>query len=50
MCSDPGLTELSRMTEVPVAGVLPWLPDLWLDAEDTLEQRCAGGYDPGLGR
>jgi adenosylcobyric acid synthase len=33
----PGLTELTRRTGVPVAGVLPWLPDLWLDAEDTLE-------------
>jgi adenosylcobyric acid synthase len=35
----PGLAELTRMTDIPVAGVLPWLPDLWLDAEDTLEQR-----------
>ena len=33
----PGLTELTRRTGVPVAGVLPWLPELWLDAEDTLE-------------
>ena len=33
----PGLDELTRRTGVPVAGVLPWLPDLWLDAEDTLE-------------
>jgi adenosylcobyric acid synthase len=33
----PGLDELTRMTDVPVAGVLPWLPDLWLDAEDSLE-------------
>ena len=33
----PGLEELTRRTEVPVAGVLPWLSDLWLDAEDTLE-------------
>ena len=35
----PGLEELSRMTDVPVAGVLPWLPDLELDAEDSLKQR-----------
>ncbi len=34
---DPGLAELTRRTGVPFAGVLPWLPDLWLDAEDTLE-------------
>jgi adenosylcobyric acid synthase len=33
----PGLDELSRRTGVPFAGVLPWLPDVWLDAEDTLE-------------
>jgi adenosylcobyric acid synthase len=33
----PGLEELTRRTGVPFAGVLPWLPELWLDAEDTLE-------------
>ncbi len=33
----PGLADLTRRTGVPFAGVLPWLPDLWLDAEDTLE-------------
>ena len=33
----PGLVELTRRTGVPFAGVLPWLPDLELDAEDTLE-------------
>ena len=33
----PGLDELTARTGVPFAGVLPWLPDLWLDAEDTLE-------------
>jgi adenosylcobyric acid synthase len=32
----PGLDELARRTGVPFAGVLPWLPDVWLDAEDTL--------------
>jgi adenosylcobyric acid synthase len=32
----PGLDELTARTGVPFAGVLPWLPDLWLDAEDTL--------------
>ena len=34
---EPGLDELTRRTGVPFAGVLPWLPDVWLDAEDTLE-------------
>jgi adenosylcobyric acid synthase len=33
----PGLSELTARTGVPVAGVLPWLPDLWLDAEDSLQ-------------
>lgn len=33
----PGLDELTRRTGVPFAGVLPWLTDVWLDAEDTLE-------------
>jgi adenosylcobyric acid synthase len=33
----PGLEELTERTGVPFAGVLPWLPDVWLDAEDTLE-------------
>lgn len=34
---EPGLAELTRRTGVPFAGVLPWLPGVWLDAEDTLE-------------
>jgi adenosylcobyric acid synthase len=34
---EPGLVELTARTGVPFAGVLPWLPDLELDAEDTLE-------------
>ncbi len=33
----PGLVELTARTGVPFAGVLPWLPEVWLDAEDTLE-------------
>jgi adenosylcobyric acid synthase len=33
----PGLAELTTRTGVPFAGVLPWLPDLWLDAEDSLD-------------
>jgi len=32
----PGLQELTRRTGVPFAGVLPWLSDVWLDAEDSL--------------
>lgn len=32
----PGLHELTSRTGVPFAGVLPWLPGVWLDAEDSL--------------
>ena len=43
----PGLTEITRRTGVPFAGVLPWLDGVWLDAEDTLEvgawRRSASG-------
>ena len=41
----PGLDALTARTGVPFAGVLPWLPDLWLDAEDTLA--VARWQDPG---
>ncbi len=34
---EPGLAELTRRTGVPFAGVLPWLSDVELDAEDTLQ-------------
>ncbi|MBA3527851.1 MAG: cobyric acid synthase CobQ, partial [Propionibacteriaceae bacterium] len=33
----PGLDELTARTGIGFAGVIPWLPDLELDAEDTLE-------------
>ena len=51
----PGLAELTRRTGVPFLGVLPWLPDLWLDSEDTLqvgawrrERQPAGPLEDGL--
>jgi adenosylcobyric acid synthase len=34
---DPGLAMLTERTGLVGLGVLPWLPDMWLDAEDTLE-------------
>jgi adenosylcobyric acid synthase len=34
---EPGLAEITRRTGVPFAGVVPWLLDVWLDSEDTLE-------------
>ncbi len=33
---DPGLVELTRRTGLPCHGVLPWLPEVWLDSEDAL--------------
>jgi adenosylcobyric acid synthase len=34
----PGLQELEQRTGRPVLGVLPWLPGVWIDAEDALAQ------------
>ena len=49
---EPGLEELSRRTAVPFAGVLPWLRDVWLDAEDSLAfgswRRRRGAMDPAF--
>ena len=35
----PGLDTLEEVTGRPVLGVLPWLPELWLDSEDSLALR-----------
>jgi adenosylcobyric acid synthase len=35
----PGLHAIEQLTGRPVLGVLPWLPDLWLDSEDSLSVR-----------
>lgn len=34
---EPGLEMLTSVTGRPFYGVLPWLPDLWLDSEDALD-------------
>ena len=34
---EPGLAEITARTDVPFAGIIPWLLDVWLDSEDTLE-------------
>ncbi|OAA28494.1 adenosylcobyric acid synthase (glutamine-hydrolysing) [Frankia sp. EI5c] len=36
---EPGLRQLEGLTGRPVLGVVPWLPGLWLDAEDSLDLR-----------
>jgi len=33
----PGLDRITSLTGVPVLGVLPWMDDVWLDGEDTLQ-------------
>jgi adenosylcobyric acid synthase len=33
----PGLDRIADLTGVPVLGVVPWLDDVWLDGEDTLQ-------------
>ncbi|MGH8881763.1 MAG: cobyric acid synthase, partial [Stackebrandtia sp.] len=38
----PGLDTLARLTGREVYGVLPWLVDLWLDAEDSLALDSSG--------
>jgi adenosylcobyric acid synthase len=34
---EPGLDMLTELTGRPTLGVLPWLPGLWLDVEDSLD-------------
>ncbi|SES02746.1 adenosylcobyric acid synthase [Propionibacterium cyclohexanicum] len=34
---DPGLQEITRRTQMPCLGVLPWLPGVWIDGEDALQ-------------
>ena len=38
----PGLDQLTSLTGRPVLGVLPWRPDLWLEAEDSLSYAADG--------
>jgi adenosylcobyric acid synthase len=38
----PGLDQLTARTGRPVLGVLPWQPDLWLEAEDSLSYTADG--------
>ncbi|MCK9927771.1 cobyric acid synthase [Frankia sp. Mgl5] len=43
---EPGLRQLEGLTGRPVLGVLPWLPGLWLDVEDSLDLRSHPDPDP----
>jgi len=40
---EPGLAMIAERTGVPVLGVLPWMRDLWIDAEDSLPLRSIAG-------
>ncbi|MCE1180150.1 MAG: cobyric acid synthase [Micrococcales bacterium] len=41
---DPGLRTLTERTGLPCAGVVPWLPEVWIDSEDALS---VGRWRPG---
>ena len=41
----PGLAMIEKATGRPVLGVVPWLPDVWLDAEDALDVAARGEAD-----
>jgi adenosylcobyric acid synthase len=48
----PGLAALEGLTGRPTYGVLPWHPDVWLDAEDSLsyvDGRLVGRPGPPVG-
>ncbi|HSE07369.1 MAG TPA: cobyric acid synthase [Nocardioidaceae bacterium] len=46
---EPGLRMIEEATERPVLGVLPWLPDLWLDSEDAIDLEGRRALrDPGV--
>ena len=44
---EPGLAMLAELTGRPVLGTVPWLPDLWLDAEDSLSFAADGTLGRG---
>lgn len=43
----PGLEMIRELTGRPVLGTVPWLPDLWLDAEDSLSFAADGTLGRG---
>lgn len=45
----PGIDMLTKVTDRPTYGVLPWLPELWLDSEDALDIPARRtDHDPGV--
>ncbi|TWS17858.1 cobyric acid synthase [Tsukamurella asaccharolytica] len=47
---EPGLEQLADLTRRPTLGVLPYLTDLWLDAEDSLAALGTDLVGPGATR
>ncbi len=45
---EPGLAMLRDLTGRPVLGTVPWVPGLWLDAEDSLSFAAGGTLGRGL--
>lgn len=45
----PGLAQLEKLTGRPTLGVLPWLDNLWLDAEDSLALEASRPEAPAVG-
>ncbi|OLT43647.1 cobyric acid synthase CobQ [Saccharomonospora sp. CUA-673] len=45
----PGLDSVTQLTGRPVLGVLPWLPDVWIDSEDALAIAGWDGHSRGAG-
>ncbi len=43
---EPGLDVVERRTGVPVLGVVPFIPGLWIDAEDSLGTVAASAVGP----
>jgi len=46
----PGLDLVEKVTGRPFLGVLPWLPGMWLDSEDSLSVRDRPGIPSAPGR
>lgn len=47
---EPGLATLTARTGLPCLGIVPWLPGVWLDSEDTLHVTLTDARDEDLPR
>ncbi|AZA13843.1 cobyric acid synthase [Corynebacterium choanae] len=44
----PGLDTLTQRLSIPTLGVVPYIPGLWIDAEDSLQSQLGNTIGPGL--